>query len=95
MILHENLHKAFRHTTTWKHLYKEHAQLANMACDFVINLMIVDSDPSGNDVALPDGGLLDPKYKGMDAGAVFRDLMKQAKQGSVHVKSVGCSCFSI
>ena len=90
VILHENLHKAFRHTTTWKHLYKEHAQLANMACDFVINLMIVDSDPSGNDVALPDGGLLDPKYKGMDAGAVFRDLMKQAKQGSVHVKSVGC-----
>ena len=23
LILHENLHKAFRHTTVWKHLYKE------------------------------------------------------------------------
>jgi predicted metal-dependent peptidase len=90
LILHENLHKAFRHTTVWKHLYKEHAQLANMACDFVINLMIVDSDPSGSDVALPDGGLLDPKYKGMDSGAVFRDLKQQYDKGSVHVKSVGC-----
>ena len=90
LILHENLHKAFRHTTVWKHLYKEHAQLANMACDFVINLMIVDSDPSGSDVTLPDGGLLDPKYKGMDSGAVFRDLKQQYDKGSVHVKSVGC-----
>ena len=88
LILHENLHKAFRHTTTWKHLYKEHPQLANMACDYVINLMIVDSDPSGSDVTLPDGGLLDQKYKGMDSGAVFRDLMQQAKKGSVHVKTI-------
>jgi predicted metal-dependent peptidase len=23
LILHENLHKAFRHTTVWKHLYKQ------------------------------------------------------------------------
>ena len=88
LILHENLHKAFRHTTVWKHLYKQHAQMANRACDFVINLMIVDSDANSNQVKLPDGGLLDPKYKGMDAGAVFRDLMQQAKNGSVHVKTV-------
>ena len=90
LILHENLHKAFRHTTTWKHLYKEHPQLANMACDFVINLMIAESDEHGQEVTLPDGGLLDPKYKGMDSGAVFRDLMKQAEKGSVHVKTVDC-----
>ena len=89
VILHENLHKAFRHTTTWKHLYKEHAVLANMACDYVINQMIVDSDPNMLEVALPECGLLDPKYKGMDSGAVFRDLMKQMDSGSVHVKTVG------
>jgi predicted metal-dependent peptidase len=47
VILHENLHKAFRHTTMWKHLYDKHAQMANMACDYVINQMIVDSDPHG------------------------------------------------
>lgn len=89
VILHENLHKAFRHTTVWKHLYKEHAVLANMACDYVINQMIVDSDPNAVEVALPECGLLDPKYKGMDSGAVYRDLKKQADKGSVHVKTVG------
>lgn len=86
LVLHENLHKAFRHTTIWKHLYKEHAQLANIACDFVINLLI----PNGDYVTLPEGGVYDEKYKGMDAGAVYRDLMKQAKENkSVHIKTVG------
>jgi predicted metal-dependent peptidase len=40
------------------------------------------------EVALPECGLLDPKYRGMDSGAVFRDLMQQAKKGSVHVKTI-------
>lgn len=88
LILHENLHKAFRHTTVWKHLYKDWPVLANMACDFVINQMIEDSDPSHTNVQLPDGGMLDPKYRGWDAGSVFRDLKQQANNGSVHVKTV-------
>lgn len=89
VILHENLHKAFRHTSTWFNLYKEHAQLANMACDYVINQMIIDSDPQMHEVGLPDFALLDPKYRGWDAGSVYRDLKQQADQGSVHVKTVG------
>jgi predicted metal-dependent peptidase len=87
VILHENLHKAFRHTTVWKHLYKENATLANMACDFVINLMIMDGD--NNFVSLPDNALLDPKYKGLDAGTVYRMLKEEAKGGTIHVKTVG------
>lgn len=79
LILHENLHKAFRHLTMWKHLYEEDAQLANMACDYVINLMIHDSDPHGTDVALPEGGLLDKQYRGMDAATVYK-LLRQQKQ---------------
>ena len=89
IVLHENLHKAFRHTTVWKHLYKEHAQLANMACDYVINQMIVDGDTNMVEVGLPDCALLDPKYKGWDAGTVYRDLKQQADKGSVHVKTLG------
>ena len=88
LILHENLHKAFRHTTTWQHLYKEHATLANMACDYVINLMIDDSDSIHANVQLPDGGLLDSKYRGMDAATVFRMLKKEAEGGSVNVKTI-------
>ena len=87
VILHENLHKAFRHTTVWKHLYKENPTLANMACDYVINLMIMDGDNSF--VSLPDGALLDHKYKGLDAGTVYRMLKEEAKGGTIHVKTVG------
>ena len=90
LILHENLHKAFRHLTIWKHLYKEHATMANMACDYVINLMIHDSDPNHTDVALPKDGLLDEKYRGWDSQTVFNDLKQQAKtKKSITVKTVG------
>lgn len=74
LILHENLHKAFQHLTIWKNLYEDNAQLANMACDYVINLMIYDSDPSGTNVRLPEGGCLDEKYRGMDANTVYKLL---------------------
>jgi len=87
VILHENLHKAFRHTTVWKHLFKENQTMANMACDYVINLMIMDGD--NNFVSLPDGALLDHKYKGLDAGTVYRMIKEEAKGGTVHVKRVG------
>jgi predicted metal-dependent peptidase len=87
LILHENLHKAFRHMTIWDDLWKENARLANMACDYVINLMIVDSDKNGTDVCLPEGGCYDEKYRGMDAGTVFR-LLKQ-DQGQRNGKGNG------
>jgi predicted metal-dependent peptidase len=74
VILHENLHKAFRHLTTWTNLYEKDARLANMACDYVINLMILDSDPSLSKVKLPEGGCVDEKYRGMDAQTVFNLL---------------------
>lgn len=81
VVLHENLHKAFRHLTIWKKLHDEDARLANMACDYVINLILVDTDPNEEVIAMPrkDGkvyGLLDRKYKGMHTKQVF-DLLKQ------------------
>lgn len=77
LILHENLHKAFRHLTTWRGIHKQNHRRANRACDYVINLMIYDSDPKGVEVALPEGGLLDERYRGMDAGTVFSMLMDE------------------
>jgi predicted metal-dependent peptidase len=92
LILHENLHKAFRHTTVWKHLYKQDGQLANMACDFVINLMIHDSDPTGSSVKLPPHGCFDEKYRGMDAGTIYKLIMEDAKgKGKGNGKGDGSS----
>ena len=75
LILHENLHKAFRHTTVWKHLYKQNKQAANMACDYVINLKLVDQDNGRGWIRMPKGGLVDTKYRGMDAKQIF-DLLE-------------------
>ena len=79
LILHENKHKAFRHLEIWKSLWDEDPRLANMACDYVINLMIYDSDPQGTFVKLPEGGCFDEQFRGMDAGTVYRMLKKQRK----------------
>jgi predicted metal-dependent peptidase len=83
---HECMHKILRHLITWKKLHDENHQLANMACDYVINLMLRDLDPRGEVILMPrykDGpnkgkpmGLLDDKYRGMHAKQVF-DLLKQ------------------
>lgn len=84
VVLHENLHKAFRHLFTWRKLYDENPQLANAACDYVINLMIVKADPQEQVIAMPrkNGeifGLYDEKYRGMNAKQVF-DLLKQDQE---------------
>jgi predicted metal-dependent peptidase len=94
-VLHENLHKGFRHLTIWAKLFKEDAQLAGMACDYVINQMIVDMDPTGAFTELPaiNGKvfvLLDAKYKGMNTKQVF-DLLKQDKKGRKGVFGPGKS----
>jgi predicted metal-dependent peptidase len=83
LILHENMHKAYRHLIVWEKLYKENAILANMACDYVINLQIYDYDSSQEVTEFPttpDGknlGCLDEAYRGMDAHQVFLELVKK------------------
>lgn len=86
VVLHENLHKAFRHLFIWRKLYDENPMLANAACDYVINLMIVKSDPDGQVVAMPrkDGkiyGLLDVRFEKMNAKQVFDILKQEQKEG--------------
>ena len=89
VVLHENLHKAYRHLTTWKKLHDEDHRLANAACDYVINLKLKDIDPSERTIAMPkwaDGelkgkpmGLVDERFRGMNAKQVF-DILKQEKK---------------
>lgn len=85
--LHENYHKCYRHTLTWRHLYKQSPILANVACDYVINLQIMEAGNPG--VKLPEGACYDTKYAGMDAGEVFRLLCKQYPQ-LAHPQAVLC-----
>lgn len=86
VVLHEVLHKAYRHLFIWKKLHDENPALANAACDYVINLQLVDMDKQQSVLAMPvrDGkplGLVDEKYRGLNAKQVF-DLLKQEDEGN-------------
>jgi predicted metal-dependent peptidase len=78
LVLHEVYHKLFRHLTTWRHLYRKDAMLANMACDYVINLKIVDDNTDGfaTMTGILECGCYDRKYVGMDTAQVY-NLLKQ------------------
>jgi predicted metal-dependent peptidase len=84
--LHEAVHKGLRHLKTWRKLFDEDRDLANRACDYVVNRIIVEADPSESVVAFPrnpDGsrrGLYDKRFDGMSARQVF-DLLKQDTNG--------------
>ena len=89
LIAHEAGHKMYRHLSTWRKLYDEDHGLANKACDYVINLMLTNLDPTGSIIAMPvfrDGpmigrpiGLIDARFSGMNSKQVF-DILKQEKK---------------
>jgi len=81
LILHECYHKLYRHLITWRHLYDESPRLANVACDYVINIKLVDDNKDDGFARMPvrDGkqiGLCDEKYRGMDSAQVY-NLLKE------------------
>ena len=83
LVLHEVYHKLYRHLTTWRWMYDENPQLANQACDYMINVRLVDDN---NDrFATMDGplsiGCYDDKYRGWDSAMIYADLKKQGKGG--------------
>jgi predicted metal-dependent peptidase len=86
VVLHETLHKAYRHLFTWRKLWEEDGQIANMACDYVINLQLVDMDKDQQLLAMPmhEGkvvGLVDERFRGMNAKQVFDILKEEEPEG--------------
>ena len=94
VVAHEASHKMYRHLTTWRKLYDENRSLANAACDYVINLMLHDLDPESKTIQMPKWkedmpqikkqrgepmGLMDERFRGMNAKQVF-DILKQEQQ---------------
>jgi predicted metal-dependent peptidase len=79
LVLHECYHKLYRHLTTWRWMYDENHQLANQACDFVINIKLSD-DNKADKFATMTGplkmGCFDEKYRAWDSAQVFHDLKK-------------------
>jgi predicted metal-dependent peptidase len=83
LVLHEDEgHKLYRHLTTWRWMYDIDPFLANCACDYVINIRIVDDNKDDGFAELPEGGLVDERFRGMDEAQVFNILRKEQDEQS-------------
>jgi len=79
LILHECYHKLYRHLTTWQWMWKKNAKAANAACDYVINIKLVDENDKDRFATMTGAltcGCLDAKYRDWDSARVFHDLLK-------------------
>lgn len=84
LVLHETKHKMYLHPLTWRHLYNENPELAMIATDCVINLEIIDESKAeeleSGFIKLPDGGCWSEKFRGMDAGQIYRQLQSMTPE---------------
>lgn len=78
--MHEVFHKMRRDLHVWQHLFKEDADRAGRACDYVNNLTLVDIDAGRGFIVMPKGGLLDVRFRGMHAGQVYALLRKEKEE---------------
>lgn len=87
LVMHENMHKCYRHLTTWKSLHDIDHRLANVACDHVINIQLYDMDMTESVISHPRDpktgkyqGCFDTRFRGMDARQVFDILREEQDQ---------------
>lgn len=86
LIVHENLHKAYRQLALWDALRttikaepnaETRVRYLDMAMDYVINADIMDmASRNPTSIRLPQGGLYDPIFDGMSTRDVFEYLDK-------------------
>ena len=86
VVLHETLHKAYRHLFTWRKLYDENPKIANMACDYVINLQLLDMDKDRSVISMPMRagkaiGLADERFRGLNTKQVYDILKEEEPEG--------------
>ena len=81
LVLHEATHKAYRHMTVWKSLHEENHMLANVAADFFVNGVLMDTDDDEGFIKMPSVGIQpEPKYRGWSVKQIFDDLKKQQEE---------------
>jgi predicted metal-dependent peptidase len=81
VVLHEAMHASYKHLTVWKALWKENAELANIAADHFNNLALQDMDKDEGFILMPAVGVQpDAKYRGWSVQMIFNDLKQQQQQ---------------
>ena len=89
VLIHEVYHKIYKHPTTWGHLAKIDARLANVSMDYHIDYKIMEAYGKDGFVEMPvnitygDGQFFgeccyDEQYKGWDTAKIFWHLYKKS-----------------
>ena len=82
LVLHEAMHKAYRHMTVWKYLAKMNPMLANIAMDHFVNLSLIDTDAGAGFVKMPANGVQpNSKYRGWSVLQIYTDLEDEDEDG--------------
>lgn len=78
VVLHEALHKAYRHLTTWRALWDKNPKLTNIAADHFVNLALVDTDNGGGFITMPKIGIQpEPRFRGKSVQEIFNILLNE------------------
>ena len=78
LVLHEAMHKAYRHLTVWKYLSKQNPKLANIAMDHFVNLSLIDTDAGSGFLQMPKDGIQpEPKYRGWSVLQIYTALEQE------------------
>ena len=80
VILHEGMHKAYRHNKMWRRLFEENAKLANVAADYFVNTELHYADTTGF-IKMPAIGVPpSEKYKGWSVAQIYEDLKQSDEE---------------
>ena len=82
VVLHEAVHKAYRHLSVWQALHEESPMLANVAADHFVNLSLEDMDAGEGFIKMPSVGVKpEAKYRGWSVKQIFDDLKQEQEKG--------------
>ena len=87
LIMHENLHVAFKHIPRFKKEFKAEPMLVNASADYVVNDIIMNLKDKSF-CSLPSGGLYDAKYHNWSVREIYNDLKKQQEEDKKSGKSI-------
>ena len=87
LIMHENLHVAFKHIPRFKKEFKVEPMLVNASADYVVNDIIMNLKDKSF-CSLPSGGLYDAKYHNWSVREIYNDLKKQQEEDKKSGKSI-------
>lgn len=81
VVLHESLHKAYRHLNVWKPLWDIDKRRTNIAADHFVNLALYTADNGEGFIACPSIGIQpNPEYRGLSVRQIFDRLKDEQDQ---------------